>query len=237
MTEPLTHRFYKEAAILPVENGYGVALDGRSIRTPSGAVLSLPTAALAKAITKEWAVQTDTIDPFTMPIMQLACTALDQVIPNRTAVVSDTVAYGCNDLLCYRAEEPAELVQKQADAWQPILDWLSANFDINLAVTKGIMHVTQDDDAIAALNQTVAALDAFPLTAVARMTQVFGSLALALAVSRSHISWAEAVNLAMLDEVYQAERWGKDREAEERRRSIRNEAEQASRLLYLCMAK
>ena len=41
----------------------------------------------------------------------------------------------------------------------------------------------------------------------------------------------------MLDDVYQAERWGKDREAEERRSSIRTEAEQASRLLYLCMAK
>ncbi len=234
MTYQAGRRFYKETATTLVGSAYEVALDGRSIRTPSGTTLSLPTEALAKAIAMEWAAQTDTIDPTTMPITQLACTALDRVIPNRAAVVADTMAYGQNDLLCYRAAEPPELVQKQADAWQPILDWLSTDVDVTLLVTTGIMHVVQDDDAMAVLTRTVAAFDDFQLTAVVRMTQVFGSLALAIAVTRMHIRWAEAVDLAILDEVYQAERWGEDREAMERRRNMRAEAEQASRLLDLC---
>ena len=98
------------------------------------------------------------------------------------------------------------------------------------------MHVAQDDAAIAALNQTVAAFEDFPLTAVAQMTQVFGSLALALAVARVYIPWTKAADLAALDEVYQAERWGEDSEAMERRRNMRAEAEQASRFLELCKA-
>ena len=236
MTYQAGQRFYKETATTLVGSAYEVALDGRSIRTPSGTTLSLPTEALAKAIAMEWAAQTDIIDPTTMPITQLACTALDRVIPNRAAVIADTMAYGQNDLLCYRAAEPPELVQKQADAWQPILDWLSTNVDVPLLVTTGIMHVVQDDDAMAVLNRTVAAFDDFQLTAVVRMTQVFGSLALAIAVTRMHIRWAEAVDLAILDEVYQAERWGEDREAMERRRNMRAEVEQASRLLDLCRA-
>ena len=213
MTDQIALRFYTETATIPIEGAYEVALDGRSIRTPSGTILRLPTAALAKAIAREWAVQTDTIDPTTMPIMQLACTALDRVIPNRSAVIADTLAYGCNDLLCYRAEEPPELVQKQAESWQPILDWLSTEVDVTLLVTAGIIHVAQDDAAMAVLKRTVTALDDFQLTAVARMTQVFGSLALALAVARVYIPWAEAADLAVLDEAYQAERWGEDQEA------------------------
>ena len=118
----------------------------------------------------------------------------------------------------------------------PILNWLSTDVDATLLVTTGIMHVAQDDAAIAALNQTVAAFEDFPLTAVAQMTQVFGSLALALAVARVYIPWTKAADLAALDEVYQAERWGEDREAMERRRNMRAEAEQASRLLDLCKA-
>jgi len=236
MTYQAGRRFYKEAATTLVGSAYEVALDGRSIRTPSGATLSLPTEALAEAIALEWAAQTDTIDPATMPIMQFACTALDRVAPNRKGIVADTVAYGRSDLLCYRAGDPPELVQKQAEAWQPILDWLSTDIDATLLVTTGIMHVAQDDAAIAALNQTVAAFEDFPLTAVARMTQVFGSLALALAVARMYIPWAKAVDLAALDEAYQAERWGEDREATERRRNMRAEAEQAFRLLDLCKA-
>ena len=236
MTYQTARRFYKEVTTMFIEGAFQVALDGRSVRTPSGADLGLPTAALAEAIAREWAAQTDTIDPGTMPLMQLACTALDRVIPNRSAIVADTVAYGRSDLLCYRAGDPPELVQKQVEAWQPILDWLSTHVDATLLVTTGIMPVAQDDAAIAALNQTVAAFEDFPLTAVARMTQVFGSLALALAVARMYIPWAKAVDLAALDEAYQSERWGEDREATERRRNMRAEAEQASRLLDLCKA-
>ena len=236
MTYQTARRFYKEVTTILIEGAFQVALDGRYVRTPSGADLGLPTAALAEAIAREWAAQTDTIDPATMPIMQLACTALDRVTPNRKGIVADTVAYGRSDLLCYRAAEPPELVQKQADAWQPILDWLSTDVEVTLLVTTGIMHVVQDDDAMAVLNRTVAAFDDFQLTALVRMTQVFGSLALALAVARVYIPWVEAVDLAILDETYQAERWGEDREAMERRRDMRAEVEQASRLLDLCRA-
>ena len=236
MTNQTARRFYKEVTNIHLEGTFRVGLDGRSVRTPSGAILGLPTAALAEAIAREWEGQTDSIDPGTMPLMQLACTALDRVTPHRSMIIADTVAYGRSDLLCYRTGNPPELVQKQAEAWQPILDWLSTDVGATLLVTTGIMHVTQDDAAIATLNRTVAAYEDFPLTAVARMTQIFGSLALALAVARVHIPWTKAVDLASLDEVYQAERWGEDSEAMERRRNMRAEAEQASRFLELCKA-
>ena len=236
MTYRTARRFYKEVTTIHLEGTFQVGLDGRSVRTPSGAILDLPTTALAEAIAREWEGQTDSIDPGTMPLMQLACTALDRVTPHRSMIIADTVAYGRSDLLCYRTGNPPELAQKQAEAWQPILDWLSTDVGATLLVTTGIMHVTQDDAAIATLNRTVAAYEDFPLTAVARMTQIFGSLALALAVARVHIPWTKAVDLASLDEVYQAERWGEDSEAMERRRNTRAEAEQACQFLELCKA-
>ena len=126
-----------------------------------------------------------------MPIMQLACTALDRVAPNRNVIVADTVAYARND-----GEVIGPMIRqnwsKTAGAWQPILNWLSTEVDATLFGHHGIMHVAQDDAAIAALNQTVAAFEDFPLTAVAQMTQVFGSLVLALAVARVYIPWTKA---------------------------------------------
>ena len=70
--------------------------------------------------------------------MRLVSTALDRVadVPDETAQAF--AAYGMSDLLCYRAENPDKLVKKQADAWDPILDWAKSRFDMSFEVTQGI---------------------------------------------------------------------------------------------------
>ncbi|OYW83842.1 MAG: hypothetical protein B7Z22_11840, partial [Hyphomonas sp. 32-62-5] len=55
MTSPHTHpkRFYKTAASEPLGDGWTIALDGRTIKTPARAGLVLPTQALADALAAE----------------------------------------------------------------------------------------------------------------------------------------------------------------------------------------
>src|SRR5277367_2871493 len=54
-------RFYAKAAAVPAEGGFAVQLDGRTPRSPTGAALVLPTAALAETVASEWEAQLEYI--------------------------------------------------------------------------------------------------------------------------------------------------------------------------------
>ncbi len=213
-------RFYKEARAAPCEGGFGVRLDGRDIRTPGQAALVLPSARLAEAVAGEWAAQGDRIEPTTMPLMSLACTAIDQVAPNRSAIIGELVSYGESDLLCYRAEHPEALVARQAEIWQPLLDWVALELDAPLRVTSGIRHEPQPETALAALRRSVEALEDFPLTALDCATRASGSLVIALALHRGRLDAEAAFEAAELDATFQIELWGEDPEATRRRAAV-----------------
>jgi chaperone required for assembly of F1-ATPase len=233
----VSKRFYKEVAVsAEEESGYAVTLDNRLIRTPGKALLAAPTAALAEAIAEEWAVQQEEIRPATMPLMRLAATAIDRIGKQREAIVEQIAAYGGTDLLCYRAEQPAELVERQAALWQPLLDWAAETHEARLAVTQGISYVAQDRAALDALRAAVEEHDDFRLAAVSQLTASTGSLVIALAVAARRMSAEEAAAASQLDEIWQAEQWGQDREAIQRRETLAREIADAARFLELLAA-
>ena len=116
-------RFWKQARVVADGDGFAVELDGRPVRTPAKAALRLPGRAMAQAIAAEWDAQEDEIAPATMPFTRTANAAIDKVTPQRAEVAAMLAAYGDSDLLCYRADRPAELVRRQAESWDPALDW------------------------------------------------------------------------------------------------------------------
>jgi chaperone required for assembly of F1-ATPase len=226
-------RFYKAAASTGAEGGFGVALDGKPILTPARAPLLLPTRALADAIAAEWADQGDEIRPAGMHLMQLAATCLDKVGPHRAAVTAQVAAFGETDLLCYRAERPAELAARQRALWQPLLDWALAAFDAPLLVTSGVAPIVQPPEAIGALRAAILALDDWRLTALHVATASLGSVVLGLALVHGRIGTGEAFEAAEVDVTYQIERWGEDHEATARRALLRQEIDAAARLIAL----
>lgn len=220
MARSAAKRFYTHAGTAPGEGGVVVQLDGRPVKTPSGNVLALPTADLAEAVAAEWEAQKDAVLPATMPLTQLAVTALDRIAANRDAVVAALAAYGGSDLLCYRADGPADLVRRQTDAWQPLLDWAADAYGARLRVTTGVLPVDQSEAALSALRARVAALDDFQLAVLGLVTPAAGSLVLGLALLAGRLDAAGVSAAAFVDETYQAERWGDDDEALARRRAV-----------------
>ncbi|HET8727246.1 MAG TPA: ATP12 family protein [Alphaproteobacteria bacterium] len=198
-------------------------LDAKPLRTPARAPLVLPTRPLAEAIAAEWAAQEGQLRPGEMHRTQLAVTAIDRVAPNREAVIDEVTAYGGTDLLCYRAEAPLALAERQHAVWQPHLDWCAVAFDAPLAVTRGIIHRAQSEAALASLRRAVAAQDDLRLTALHTATVALGSLVLGLALIGRRIDAEEAFAASVLDEDFQIERWGEDAEAARRRAAIRAE--------------
>lgn len=200
-------RFYKIVAATPER---GITLDGRPVRTPGKALLSVPTDALAKAIAAEWDAQGEEIDPRSMHFTGLANAAIDRVAGDPAVFGRGLSTYGESDLLCYRAEAPQALVTRQAEAWNPLLDWAAKRYDVAFTVVSGIMHVHQPGATLERLAAVTEARDSFALAALFPLVTISGSLVAALAISEGAFD-AEAVwDAVMVDERWQAENWGED---------------------------
>lgn len=213
MSEWKARRFWQNAEIRAEADGFAVLLDGRPVRTPLKRPLVVPTAQLADRIAAEWQAQGDAVQPLTMPFTRSANAAIDKVADQRDEVADLIAAYGDSDLICYRAESPAELVGRQAAAWDPLIDWAAAEFDAQLAVRSGVRHRPQSPAALDRLGAPVRAAGAFHLTALHDLVSLSGSLVIALAVARRQMDAAAAWSVSRLDEDWQTERWGEDDEA------------------------
>ena len=226
-------RFYKTVSVAPVVGGYTVQLDGRGVRTPGKALIVVPVAGLAEALAAEWHAQAVEINPSTMPLTTLACTAIDAVAANMAEVAEDIGRYASSDLLCYRAEAPAELVERQSAGWDHLLGWASAELGVPFARAAGLMPVSQSPKVAEAMVKALAPLDALQLSAVHVLTSLMGSALLALSVQRGRSSLEQAWQSAHIDEQWQISRWGTDAEAEARHSARYRTASAAALVLEL----
>jgi chaperone required for assembly of F1-ATPase len=226
-------RFYKNVDVVEENRRYLVRLDGKPLRTPKQSVLLLPSRALAEAIAEEWAQQGEKIDLDSMPLTRFANTATELRDEHRVKAAEQTLGFGKSDLLCYRAEEPDELIARQARAWDPLLDWSAKEIGASLETSSGIAYVAQSPAALAGFERTVIAHDAWTLVPLHAATTITGSLVLALALVRRRISAREAFELSRIDETFQAEKWGLDSAAEARANRLRAELKAAERFLRL----
>jgi len=226
-------RFYREVNVISTPDGWSVTLDNRPIQTPAKSPLSLPSRALAQAIAAEWDAQSQLIEPAKMPLMQIAATAIDHTRLNRAKVVQEVVAYISTDLVCYRANQPADLAARQEEIWQPLVDWLRTRYDVALEPTSSIMAVAQPSRSVQVLERAIEAADDFALTATALLVGVSGSLVIGLAIAEGQIDADRACEAALLDENYQSAKWGLDPEAEKRREDIRTDIAAGARFLEL----
>ena len=207
-------RFYKTVS---VTEDFGIALDGRVVKTPMKSSLLLPTRRLAEAIAVEWDAQGEKIDPASMLFTKLANTAIDRVGPMREIIAAEVLEYANSDLVCYRAETPDALVQRHAIAWDPIIDWARTMIDAPFIVTSGIIHTAQPDAAIKAYTAALAGLSHFQLSAYYTIMTMTGSALIAMMLARDAIAPETAWAAAHVDEDYQIEQWGGDEEAASRR--------------------
>ena len=223
-------RFYKTALARAADaGGFIVALDGRSVRTPGGAVLLLPTQALAELIAGEWAAQTDVIVIPKMPATRLAFTTVDLAPGARDGLADLAARFAASDLLCYFADAPEALLARETDHWGPMLTWAETALGLAFVRATGVVHQPQPPQTVEKVRALAAALDDFALTALAHAAGLFGSAILALALQRGELTGDAAFDLSRLDEAFQEERWGVDEDAAVRTAGLRADARMLER--------
>jgi len=146
-------------------------------------------------------------------------------------VIGELMRHLDGDAICYAAETPASLRERQAALWQPVLTWLSDGLGIALVPTAGVMPQAQPEHTRAAMSHAIGALDDDRLTVFQAAAAATGSLALALALVHGRLTAREAFAAATVDETFQMEQWGTDPEAQARREAIARDMAAAEEFL------
>lgn len=215
MTDWKARRFWDKAEATETSGSFTVTLDGRAVKTPAKSPLVVPTMALAREIAAEWDAQDKEIDPLSMPFTRSANAAIDKVATQHAEVAEMLAAYGDADLLCYRADSPAELIARQTAAWDPLLDWADSTLGARLIPVSGVLHHPQSRDALDRLHKKVAEMDAFTLTAFHDLVSLSGSLVIGFAALMEQAPINDLWVVSRVDEDWQIDQWGEDDEATE----------------------
>jgi chaperone required for assembly of F1-ATPase len=213
---PQRKRFYTSARVAQADGGFAVTLDGKPIRRPSGRQVIAPTREIADAITAEWNAQGDMINPLSMPLTRFANSVVEAVADRVDAVADDVAKYLGTDLLFYRAGHPEALVAQEAAHWDPIVFWAADALGAHFILAKGIVHVTQPEQAVAAAREAFPS-DPWSVSALHVVTTLTGSALLALALAHGVRDPDQVWAAAHVDEDWNIEKWGMDEEVAARR--------------------
>ncbi|WP_037311683.1 ATP12 family chaperone protein [Ruegeria halocynthiae] len=206
-------RFWTESTVVETQGGYTVELDGRRVKTPAKDALILPTRVLADEVAAEWDAQEKEVDPTVMPFTRSANAAIDKVRQQHAEVADMLAAYGDSDLLCYRAAHPQELQQRQAEQWDPALEWAATTLSARLVPVIGVLHHPQSETSLRSLTKRVHDFNDFQLAAFHDLVSLSGSLILGFAAAENWRKADEIWQISRLDEIWQVEQWGHDDEA------------------------
>jgi chaperone required for assembly of F1-ATPase len=218
-------RFYKAAMVGDeIAEGFPVLLDGRRARTARRAILALPTRALAELVAAEWDAQGPSIEPADMPATRLASQALDGGEEARAIHIETLERYGAADLICYFADSPRALVERQAHAWGPLLEWAESQLGLDFVRATGIIHRDQPPQTLARLGELAHAAGPFELAGLAFGAGLFGSAVISLALRAGRLDATGAMDAARLDEAFQEGQWGVDPEARARAETMAADA-------------
>ncbi len=216
-------RFYTEVASEPCEGGYRVALDGRPIRTQGGVPQVVPTAALAEALAAEWREQGETIDPAIFAFRDMADYAIDHVANDRATVIDTLLAYAETDTLCYRADPDEALYRRQREVWEPVLTAFETREGVRMERTSGVVHRAQPAETLEKLRVRLDTQDHFTLAALQPLSSLAASLSIALMALERDADITALWHAASLEELWQADLWGRDEAAEQRRERRRRD--------------
>jgi len=194
-------------------------------------VFKAPTRALAEAVAREWEAQGERIAPVAMPLTQLAFAAIDWTPQSRDELARYVAAYAETDLCCHRTDRPAELIARQAAAWDPLVAFGAEALDVALPVVTGVIAAPADAATLARVRGHAEALDDGRLTVLAQAVGLAGSALIGFALLAGRLNAEQAFQAAALDTLWSLEHWGEDAEARAKLDTQRAEFENITRFI------
>ncbi|MCL6229667.1 ATP12 family chaperone protein [Bartonella bilalgolemii] len=235
LCKPLPKRFYEKVNVICKEEKFFILLDGRLLKTPAKRDFFVPVETLAALVAQEFTAQKAVIDPVKMPMTRLVNTIIDGIIDNMQIIFEHLLRFVACDMIFYRAQTPKELVERQSEKWDFLLDWAEEKLGTHFNLVEGLMHVEQPPESIQAVSNYLRKIESpYTLAALHTMTTLTGSALIAFAVAERKICTDDAWAIAHLDEDWTMEQWGKDEETIARRAYKRAEFNAAATIIAVC---
>lgn len=212
-------RFYENVGVAEApDGGWQVALDGRGLRTVKGTPQIVPTRKLAEALAHEWAEQSEDIDTSRFIHRDQTDFAIDVVAHDPEDSIGQIIKYAETDTLCYRADPEEPLFERQRSVWEPLVERVEQAHGIQFTRVSGIVHRSQPPKTIATLRECLRGKDHFTLAGMQTMASLAASLCVPLLALEPGAEPVSLWRAASLEEEWQSDLWGRDQEAEARRR-------------------
>lgn len=144
------------------------------------------------------------------------------VTAHRSEITEKLVQYALTDMLFFWSNEP-ELIEQQEKEWQPLLDWAKEEFQTDFVKTHSLNVPEENEKSGWRLKLFLDSLSDKELAAFYVAAGTMRSVLLGAALVKGRINAEQAFHAAFLEELIQAERWGYDEEAENKRRELKQE--------------
>ncbi|RGP39958.1 ATP synthase mitochondrial F1 complex assembly factor [Altererythrobacter insulae] len=211
-------RFYEKVDVTEVaDGGWQVTLDGRGLKTVKGTPQIVPTRALAQELAREWSDQGEDMEASHFVHRDQTDFAIDIVALDRGAAIDQMIKYAETDTLCYRADPDDALFARQQSKWEPLLAKVEQSHGLKFTRVSGIMHREQPEATMANLRKQLQEKDAFTLAGMQTMAALSASMCVPLLALEDDAEPISLWRAASLEEEWQADLWGRDPQAEERR--------------------
>lgn len=212
-------RFYENVDVAKAaDGGWQVTLDGRGLRTVKGTPQIVPTRKLAQALAREWADQSEDIDTSRFVHRDQTDFAIDIVANKPEESIDTLIGYAETDTLCYRADPEEPLFARQLAVWEPLIERVEQAHDVRFTRVSGIVHRSQPAGTLTKLREILRGKDHFTLAGTQTLASLAASLCLPLLALEDGAEPISLWRAASLEEEWQSDLWGRDKEAETRRR-------------------
>lgn len=206
-------KFFSEVSVAPSAvdpTKYEIVFDNHhTLKSPAKSPFLIPSQALAHGIAAEWAWQKNRVDPETMPLMQLAATAIDQ--PQSSEVISTSLcAFLPTDPVLCRDEHDtkSELIAVQNTVLQPFIDHVNVHLGTKLRPSTSIVGAAVSTRDKALVYEYLMGLDPWKLCALMELSSACKSVCMAIGGASGGFSVEEVIRAARVEEDYQIEQWG-----------------------------
>lgn len=217
-------KFWKNVQVKKkIKNSFEILLDKRILKTPMQKDLIFSNYKIAKETALEWDIDEKEINTENMVFYGLISTAIDKINIDKVSYIENVLGFINTDLICYRAEDPNELVDLQNNSWNPIISFIKKYIDVELKFFIGVMPSKQSLEIFNRLKTLINSFSDIEISALHRMTNLTGSIFISICILKGDVLKNEAFELSFLDELYQAKNWGIEQESLDKRDKIAKE--------------
>ena len=200
---------------------YLLNINNKSLKTPDGNIIELPSIKLAKILLKDYESSFKSKPLNIVRPIKITNTAIDKIKPNNIFYINEITDNLNNDMICYFANSPLELVDLQNKEWLPLINYMKSSYNIELIYTSKLFSINQKPDSLLKLKNILNEINIFKLSAIYTLSQITKSIIISLALVNNKISAKKAFENSNLEELYQISKWGKDEEAFDRLNAIK----------------